>query len=79
MPRHATRHLAAIVGANLRAARMARDLTQREVGEQLGVEGLFVSRWERGENAPSPANLQRIADLFFDGDVGALYQEPVAA
>lgn len=50
-------------------------MTQREVGEAIGVESIFISRWERGENSPNANRLQKLADLFFEGDVSALYAE----
>ena len=75
MSSRATRHLASIIGDNLRAARAGADMTQREVGAAIGVESVFVSRWERGRNSPNAINLQRLADLFFEGDVSALYRE----
>lgn len=75
MSRRTTGHLASIIGANIRAARVAANLTQREVGEAIGVEGVFISRWERGENSPNQGNLQRLADFLFEGEVAALYRE----
>jgi transcriptional regulator with XRE-family HTH domain len=83
MPRQNDRHLATIVGANIRAARDAADLTQRQLAERIGAEGVYISRWERGENSPSPKYLPLLADVLFAGDISALYREadpdPVAA
>jgi transcriptional regulator with XRE-family HTH domain len=77
MTSHTTNHLAQTVGANIRAARGER--TQREIAMELGVSEMFVSRWERGLHTPSPDNLQRLADLFFEGDVSALFESVEAA
>jgi DNA-binding transcriptional regulator YiaG len=53
-----TRHVA----ANLRRLREEADLTQRELGAILGhTTGERISYWERGEGAPSPRNLERLA------------------
>ena len=75
MSRRATRHLAATIGANIREARGS--MTQREVAIALDVPSLYVSRWERGSHVPDGLNQQKLANLFFDGDVSALYREPV--
>ncbi len=79
MTRQPDRHLASIVGANIRAARDAAELTQRQLAERIGVEGVFISRWERGKNSPSPQYLPRLADELFDGDISALFREPAGA
>jgi transcriptional regulator with XRE-family HTH domain len=78
MPSQGNRHLAAIIGANIRRERLARDLTQREVAQAIGVESIFISRWERGEHSPNEERLHLLADLFFDGDVSALFRDPDA-
>lgn len=76
MTRHTDRHLAMIVGANIRAARDRAELTQRELAHRIGCEGVFISRWERGANSPSPKYLRPLADELFDGDISALYRDP---
>ena len=45
--------LAEIMGNNLRAARMARNLTQAEVAEAIAVSNEFYARLERGRSLPS--------------------------
>lgn len=75
MSSQSDRHLATIVGANIRTARDRLGLTQRELGERIGAEGLFISRWERGANSPSPKYLPLLADALFEGDISALYRE----
>jgi len=68
------------VGHNLRAAREARGMTQKQVGDELGVTNRDVSRWENGKVEPGPMYRQMLGDLFFDGEVSRLYQtEEVAA
>jgi len=73
MSRQATRQIAATIGANVRAARGT--MTQRSVAEALEIPSIYVSRWERGENVPDGMNQQKLADLFFEGDVSALYRD----
>jgi transcriptional regulator with XRE-family HTH domain len=43
--------------------RIALGLTQIEFGEWMGVSNTRVSHWERGQNVPSPANLEKISQL----------------
>lgn len=51
------------VGARIRARRNALHLTQAELARRIpGVTESYVSRWERGENMPSWANLPRVAE-----------------
>jgi transcriptional regulator with XRE-family HTH domain len=50
------------VARNIRVARDAKGLTQRELARQVnGVDTLAVSRWERGSSMPSPGNLLALA------------------
>ena len=51
------------MGARLRTARRSAGLTQKELGEALGVEAITVSRWERGVTTPSLPRLRRIAEI----------------
>ena len=53
-----------VLGQNLRAARIARELTQRDLAVHLGVYELAVSRWERGISVPNPDNLAGAADAL---------------
>ena len=62
------------VGERLRAIRLLRRLTLREVADAAGVSESFVSQLERGRSSASVATLQRlsaavgieISDLFAD-------------
>jgi transcriptional regulator with XRE-family HTH domain len=51
------------VGGRIRAARRAAGLTQKQLAEELGVEPITVSRWERDVTSPSLPRLRRIAEL----------------
>jgi transcriptional regulator with XRE-family HTH domain len=51
------------VGGRLRTARRSVGLTQKQLADELGVESITVSRWERGATAPSLSRLRRIAEL----------------
>ena len=63
------------VGANLRAAREQRGMTQKQVGDAIGVRSRDVSRWENNHVEPGPFYRSLLADLFFEGRVAALYEE----
>lgn len=51
------------IGVRLRSARRAAGLTQKQLGDVLGVESITVSRWERGVTTPSLPRLRRIAEV----------------
>lgn len=63
------------VGGRLRTVRRSAGLTQKQLAEQLGVESITVSRWERGATMPSLARLRRIAELT-ETTVSDLVQAP---
>jgi transcriptional regulator with XRE-family HTH domain len=66
------------VGGRLRTARRSVGLTQKQLAEELGVEAITVSRWERGVTAPSLARLRRVAELT-ETTVSDLVRSPDAA
>lgn len=76
MSSNAANQIAQTVGRNIRDARKARGMTQREVGQVIGVESKDVSRWESGLVEPNVERRSKLADLFFDGSIAALYAEP---
>ncbi len=41
---------AALIGASIKEARKARNLTQRELGEKVGVQSAQISKIESGRN-----------------------------
>jgi transcriptional regulator with XRE-family HTH domain len=51
------------VGSRLRTARRSAGLTQKQLADELGVESITVSRWEREVTSPSLPRLRRIAEL----------------
>jgi transcriptional regulator with XRE-family HTH domain len=52
-------------------------LTQKQLAQELGVEPITVSRWERGVTSPSLARLRRVAQLT-DTTVSDLVRAPDA-
>jgi transcriptional regulator with XRE-family HTH domain len=74
MQQQESRQMKLTLGANLRAAREAVHMTQRQVGEAVGATGSDVSRWETGRIEPGAMYRVALANLLFDGDVSALYR-----
>ena len=48
----------------LRKLREAAGLTQRELGNRIGVSGQAVAQWEPGVKRPSVENLTKLADVL---------------
>lgn len=49
--------LAAAIGKNLRKARLARKMTQNEVGQEVGIAGNHYAAIERGKHIPKVTTL----------------------
>jgi DNA-binding transcriptional regulator LsrR (DeoR family) len=47
-------------GENLRRLRQHRNLTQRDLGRQIGIGSPSISLWESGERAPTVAHLEML-------------------
>lgn len=56
--------LAAIIGSNARAARLALRLTQKQVANRVGVSSEFYGRIDRGHAMPSVPTLAQMADAL---------------
>src|SRR5258706_7644692 len=48
----------------LKEIRAKARFTQSELAQQLGTSFVSVNRWERGASEPSPAQLERIKNLY---------------
>jgi transcriptional regulator with XRE-family HTH domain len=64
MPSQAPRHIKSILGANIEAARVAKNMRQRDLAAALDTDATSVSRWERGKVVPSLEALVRLADAL---------------
>jgi transcriptional regulator with XRE-family HTH domain len=53
-----------IVGHNIRIQRLVRNLSQQEVGTQIGVSFQQMQKYEKGTNRVSAGRLWRLATLF---------------
>ena len=53
-----------IVGANVRRRRLALDMTQQKLAEQLGVAQSYISGLERGDRSPLLATLAEFAEVL---------------
>jgi len=59
------------IGKRIRTKRLAKDLTQKELGKAVGVTKTAVSNWERGDaNGMRPDALYRLLTLFRMRDNG---------
>lgn len=56
--------LAAVIGANVRAARTAAGLTQGELSVLTKIAAPHISRLEAGTHLPSVATLKRVSDAL---------------
>jgi transcriptional regulator with XRE-family HTH domain len=52
------------LGENIKKARLASGLTQKELAECLGVYAKDVCRWETGERTPNALTFGRICAAF---------------
>lgn len=68
--------LAAAIGANLRDAREAAGLSQRDVVKRLGIRQAQVSQWENGKYLISVPFLLAFADLYGVSPLKLLGREP---
>lgn len=72
--RHGARHPRTIFGKNLRDARRAEGLTQRQFGDLVSVDAITVSRWERGKSRPEDDHLDRVC-AYFGRDLASFYTD----
>lgn len=69
-----TTYLAPVIGIKIKEARLRAGLSTSELAERLGVTRQAISKWERGDGAPTKARLAEIKELlnipsFFDPDM----------
>ena len=53
-----------MIGTLIKAARQARKLTQKQVGEALGINDRHVQAWEAGRRNPGLMYLARLAEVL---------------
>lgn len=64
------------IGANLRSARQAAGLTQRQLAEKIGTDSFQISRWERGANRPQDETLHALIEAL-GISLAQVYAEPL--
>ncbi|MGP9821340.1 helix-turn-helix transcriptional regulator [Salinarimonas sp. NSM] len=69
--------LEAILGANVRALREARGLTQAQLGERAGVSDQLIGRMERAEGEPTLKSVKKIAAALGADPLDLFSREPV--
>jgi transcriptional regulator with XRE-family HTH domain len=52
---------ATTIGQNIRAARKAAGMTQRQLANKLDTDPVLVSKWERARHRPNDENLFALA------------------
>ncbi|MBO7669875.1 MAG: helix-turn-helix transcriptional regulator [Oscillospiraceae bacterium] len=52
------------LGENIKAYRVAADMTQSDLGRALGLSSQAISKWENGKSEPDAASIQRMCELF---------------
>jgi transcriptional regulator with XRE-family HTH domain len=72
MAKGTPRAIQARVGARMKSIRDARDLTQDEVADRIGISQKYLSELERGEKSPSWETLVAIAHKGFDIKLASL-------
>ena len=53
-----------MIGTLIKAARQARKLTQKQVGEALGINDRHVQAWEAGRRNPGPKHLATLSEVL---------------
>lgn len=64
-----------VIGKNLLDIRKRHSLSQSQLAERAKISTEFISRVERGANAPSVKTLKRIADALNE-KMGAFFDDP---
>ena len=70
-----TNDLNKVIGRNLLEIRKKLKLSQSQLAEKAKISTEFVSRVERGANAPSLKTLKQIADVL-NVKMGAFFDDP---
>ena len=52
------------IGAKLREARLAAQLTQEQAAEDLGISRQTMSNWENGKTYPDIVSVIKMSDLY---------------
>ena len=61
MPAKGVNHIDGLIGQNIRATRLNRGVSQKELGAQIGVTFQQIQKYERGTNAARGSRLVQIA------------------
>ncbi|HFK1531040.1 TPA: helix-turn-helix domain-containing protein [Bacillus cereus] len=52
------------IGDHIKTLRKERNLTQKELGDEIGVSAQVISNWERGYTSPTPEDIVELAKAF---------------
>ncbi len=53
-----------MIAPTIKAARHRRGLTQKQVGDALGIDDRHVQAWEAGRRNPGPKHLAKLAEVL---------------
>lgn len=53
-----------VLSENIKKFRIFRRITQQEVANSIGKSKSVISNWERGDNQPSPDEVEKLCSLF---------------
>jgi len=53
-----------MIAPTIKTARQARGLTQKQVGDALGINDRHVQAWEAGRRNPGPKYLAKLANML---------------
>lgn len=53
-----------MIGTRIKTARLQRRLTQKQVGEALGINDRHVQAWEAGRRNPGPKHLAKLSEVL---------------
>lgn len=67
-----------MLAARLKAARLAKSLTQDEVARSIGVKQRWISKLERGDKRPNIETLSKLAKLYGVNESNLLQGETFA-
>lgn len=68
---------AALIGASIKEARKAQGLSQRELGERVGVQAAQISKIESGRNLTISTIVRVLRALGLSGELAIGSQKPI--
>ena len=51
-------------GERLKAARLNKNMSQKELADSMGMKQASISQFENGQRLPTPANIKKLASIL---------------